>query len=45
MVMVELSGSGSKEAIARVIAWQYAVAPVILSLTMTIAVGMADQWS
>ena len=45
MVMVELSGSGSKEGIARVIAWQYAVAPILLSVTMTIAVGIADQWS
>jgi predicted permease len=41
MVMVELSGSGSKEGIARVIGWQYAVAPVILSLSVTATVGMA----
>lgn len=40
MVMVELSGSG--EGFARVIALQYAVAPVILSLTMTIAIGVAS---
>lgn len=45
MVMVELSGSGSKAGLARIIAWQYAVAPVLLSLTMTIAVGFADKWS
>jgi len=45
MVMVELSGSGAKEGIASVIALQYAVAPLILSLTMTIAVGVADGWS
>ena len=45
MVMVELSGSGAKEGIAQVIAWQYAVSPLILSLTMTIAVGVASQWS
>jgi len=44
MVMVELSGSGSKEGIARVIAWQYAAAPVLLSLSMTAVVGVASQW-
>ena len=44
MVMVELSG-GAKEGIARVIAWQYAASPLILSLTMTTAVGIASQWS
>jgi predicted permease len=41
MVMVELSGSGSKQAMARSIAWQYALAPVVLSITMTVAVSMA----
>jgi predicted permease len=41
MVMVELSGSGSKEGIAQVIGWQYAVAPVLLSLSVTATVGMA----
>jgi predicted permease len=45
MVMVELSGSGSKQGLSRIIAWQYAVAPILLSLSMTIAVGMADKWS
>ena len=45
MVMVELGGGGSREAIARTIAWQYAAAPIILSLTMTVAVGLADGWS
>jgi predicted Na+-dependent transporter len=45
MVMVELSGSNSKEAIARVIALQYAVSPLILSLTMTVAIGVASNWS
>jgi len=35
MVMVELSGSNTKEGIAAIIALQYAVAPLILSLTMT----------
>lgn len=41
MVMVELSGSGTKEGIARVIGWQYAVAPLLLSLSVTATVGMA----
>jgi predicted permease len=45
MVMVELSGSGAKEGIAQVIAWQYAVAPLLLSVTMTVAVGVASSWS
>jgi formate hydrogenlyase subunit 3/multisubunit Na+/H+ antiporter MnhD subunit len=45
MVMVELSGSGTKEGIAQAIAWQYMTAPFMLSLTMSIAVGMADHWS
>jgi predicted permease len=45
MVMVELSGSNAKEGIARVIALQYAVAPLILSMTMTIAIGVASEWS
>lgn len=44
MVMVELSG-GAREGIARVIAWEYAAAPIMLSLTMTTAVGVASQWS
>jgi hypothetical protein len=45
MVMVELSGSGAKEGIARVIALQYLFAPVILSVTMTVAIGIASSWS
>jgi predicted Na+-dependent transporter len=45
MVMVELSGSNTKEGIARVIALQYAVAPLILSLTMTAVIGLASNWS
>jgi len=49
MVMVELGEDGkdgsTKQAMARVIAWQYALAPLILSGTMTAAVGIADQWS
>lgn len=45
MVMVELSGNGAKEGIASVIALQYAVAPLLMSLTMTIAIGFASAWS
>jgi hypothetical protein len=45
MVMVELSGSGAKEGMANVIALQYLVAPVVLSCTMTIAIGIASGWS
>jgi hypothetical protein len=45
IIMVELSGSGAKEGMARVIALQYLVAPLILSLTMTIAIGVASGWS
>jgi hypothetical protein len=45
MVMVELSGSGAKEGIARVIALQYAIAPILLSLSMTVAIGVASGWS
>ena len=41
MVMVELSGSGTKEGIARVIGWQYAVAPLLLSLSVTATIAMA----
>jgi hypothetical protein len=43
MVMVELSGSGgSKEGMARIIAYQYAIAPIVLSGTVTCAVLMAS---
>jgi hypothetical protein len=45
MVMVELSGGGVKEGMARVIMLQYAVAPIILCLTMAIVVGIASGWS
>jgi predicted permease len=43
MVMVELSGSGSREGMARIIAYQYMSAPLILSLTVSIAVFMASR--
>jgi predicted permease len=43
MVMVELSGNGgSKEGMARIIAYQYAVAPIVLSGTVTGSVLMAS---
>lgn len=38
MVMVELSGSSSKEGIARLIGWQYAVSPVVLRLVLCVVV-------
>jgi hypothetical protein len=44
MVMVELSGSKVKEGVARLIAYQFMVAPVLLSLTMAVAVGIATDW-
>ena len=43
MVMVELSGSDVKEGVARVIAYQYMLAPFLLSLTMAVAVGIAQS--
>jgi predicted permease len=45
MVMVELSSSPYKEGVARVIALQYAVVPLILSITMMIATGIASRWT
>jgi len=46
MVMVELSGSNElKKGIARVIAWQYAAGPFLITFTLTVAVGIADRWS
>lgn len=44
MVMVELSGSNTKEGIAQAIAIQYACAPIMLSLTMSLVVGIATSW-
>lgn len=43
MVMVELSGSNTKEGIASVIAIQYAVAPILLSLFMAVAIWVATN--
>jgi predicted permease len=45
IVMVELSGSSAKESMARVIALQYLLSPLILSFTMTIAIGCASGWA
>jgi predicted permease len=42
MVMVELSGSSSKEGMARVIGYQYMVAPVILSVVLAVVVSLAS---
>jgi len=44
MVMVELSGSGSKEGMARLIGWQYAVCPVIMSIVLTVVVSLATVY-
>ena len=41
MVMVELSGSGSKEGMARLIGWQYFVSPVVLSVVLAAVVHIA----
>lgn len=43
MVMVELSGSGTKEGIAQVIGCQYLAAPLLLSFTVTAVVAVASQ--
>lgn len=42
MVMVELSGSSSKEGMARLIGYQYLVSPVILSLVLSAVVSLAS---
>jgi predicted permease len=44
MVMVELSGSGAKEGMARIIGWQYACAPILLSITVMLVVRVAVLW-
>lgn len=44
MVMVELSGSGKNEEVARIIAWQYALAPLLLSITVMIVVQLTSLW-
>lgn len=42
MIMVELSGSSSKEGMARLIGWQYAVSPFVLSLVLSVVVSLAS---
>jgi len=42
MVMVELSGSSSKEGIARVIGYMYLVSPVVLSIGLALVVSLAS---
>jgi predicted permease len=42
MIMVELSGSNSKEGMARLIGWQYAVSPFVLSLVLSVVVSLAS---
>mmetsp|Transcript_1915 Transcript_1915/g.4180 ORF Transcript_1915/g.4180 Transcript_1915/m.4180 type:complete len:736 (-) Transcript_1915:70-2277(-) len=42
MVMVELSGSSSKEGMARLIGWQYITAPVLLSFVLSAVVSLAS---
>mmetsp|Transcript_10630 Transcript_10630/g.23199 ORF Transcript_10630/g.23199 Transcript_10630/m.23199 type:complete len:638 (-) Transcript_10630:266-2179(-) len=43
MVMVELSGSSSKEGIARLIGWQYIVSPLVLSIVLSAVVSTATS--
>lgn len=42
MVMVELSGSSSKEGMARLIGYQYLVSPLVLSLVLSKVVSLAS---
>lgn len=44
MVMVELTGKGKNEEMARIIAWQYALAPILLTVTVTMVVKVSDAW-
>ena len=44
MVMVELSDSEANEGMARIIGWQYAMAPILLSMTVMMVVRVANQW-
>ena len=47
MIMIELGDCGKEvlEGVASVIFVQYAVCPVLLTLTMTVAIGIASDWS
>ena len=47
MIMIELADCEPEilEGVANCIAMQYAVAPIVLSFTMTVAIGVASEWS
>ena len=47
MIMIELADCDAAimEGVANVIAMQYIVAPILLSLTMSVAIGVASEWS
>ena len=47
MIMIELGGCGKEvlEGVASVIFVQYAVCPILLTFTMTVAIGIASDWS
>uniref|UniRef100_A0A7S3LDP2 Auxin efflux carrier n=1 Tax=Amphora coffeiformis TaxID=265554 RepID=A0A7S3LDP2_9STRA len=47
MIMIELGDCGKEvlEGVAGVIFVQYAVCPIFLTLTMTVAIGIASDWS
>jgi predicted permease len=42
MVMIDISGSNAREGIARIIGWQYVVAPLFLSLSVMMVVWVAS---
>jgi len=44
MVMVELSDGDGKEGMARIIGWQYALVPILLSITVMMVVRVAGLW-
>ena len=47
MIMIELGDCGKEvlEGVAGVIFVQYAVCPIFLTFTMTVAIGIASDWS
>jgi hypothetical protein len=47
MIMIELGECGKEvlESVAGVIFVQYAVCPILLTITMTVAIGIASDWS
>lgn len=44
MVMLELTNSVSKEGLARLIAWQYLLAPLLLTINLAVIVSLVSQW-